>query len=309
MTIDLVTPEPLTLDIVDRGVRPVRDHNTGNKNVTQMLYPASRAERIIGHILLILLSFVAVFPIYWMFSTSLKPANEINQLTVFPQAPTLDNYAFVWQSIPIVRILGNTFLVAGVETALQLLTSLLAAYAFARWKFFGNRFLYALFAFTWLVPFQTTMIPNYVLVYQLGWLDSLAAIIVPQLGSAFAVILLMQAVKGFPSELIDASRCDGASNWGVLWRIILPNLRAILATLGVLLFISGWNDYFWPLLITRHIENSVIQMGLSMFFTQEGNLWGPLMAASSLASLPILAIYLLLQRQVIDSFVRSGLRA
>ena len=144
------------------------------------------------------------------------------------------------------------------------------------------------------------MIPNYVLVYQLGWLDKLTAIIVPQLASAFAVILLMQSIRGFPSDLIDASRCDGASNFGVLWRVILPNIRAVLGALAVLLFISAWNDYFWPLLITRHIENSVIQMGLSMFFTQEGNLWGPLMAAASLASLPILAIYLVLQRQVID---------
>jgi len=277
--------------------------------VNRLLYPASRAERLFGHGLLVVLSIVALFPLFWMFSTALKPANEINELYLLPQAPTLDNFTFVWQTIPIFRILGNTFLVAGIEMTLQLLTSLLAAFAFARWRFFGSRLLYALFAFTWLVPFQTTMIPNYVLVYQLGWLDSLTALIVPQLSSAFAVILLMQAIRGFPNELIDAARCDGVGNWGVLWRIMVPNLRAVLATLGILLFISAWNDYFWPLLITRHVENSVIQMGLSMFFTQEGNLWGPLMAASSLASLPILLIYLVLQRQVIDSFVRSGLRA
>src|SRR5579859_221154 len=138
----------------------------------------SQTERLIGHGLLIILSFIAVFPIFWMISTSFKPDNEIYALNLFPQNPTLDNYAFVWNSIPLLRILGNTFLVGISQTILQLLTSLLAAYAFARWKFFGNRVLYALFAFTWLVPFQATMIPNYVLIYQLGWLDKLAGIVV-----------------------------------------------------------------------------------------------------------------------------------
>jgi ABC-type glycerol-3-phosphate transport system permease component len=152
------------------------------------------------------------------------------------------------------------------------------------------------------------MIPNYVLVADLGLLDTIIALILPHLASAFAVMLLFQAMKSFPKEVIEAARMDGASNWSILWQIMTPNLRASLASLAILLFISTWNEYFWPLLLSRSPENTVVQIGLQMFLTQEGNLWGPLMAASTLASLPILVLYIVLQRQVIESFMKSGLR-
>jgi multiple sugar transport system permease protein/sn-glycerol 3-phosphate transport system permease protein len=136
----------------------------------------------------------------------------------------------------------------------------------------------------------------------------MAALVIPQVASAFAVILLLQYMRGFPRELIDAARMDGASSWRILWGVIVPNLRAPLAALAILLFISAWNEYFWPLLVTRTIESSVIQVGLQMFLTQEGDQWGPLMAAASLASLPIVVLYIVLQRHVIDAFIRSGLK-
>jgi len=121
-------------------------------------------------------------------------------------------------------------------------------------------------------------------------------------------VLLRQNMKGFPVAILDAARIDGASSWRVLWRIVVPNLRAPLAALGILLFISTWNEYFWPLLVTNKTQDTVIQVGLQMFLTQEGNQWGALMAAASLASLPIFALYIALQRQVIEAFVRSGLK-
>lgn len=263
---------------------------------------------IIAHGILIVLCLITVFPLYWMLNTSLKSTSEIYTLSPVPLRPTLEHYASVWTTIPLARMLLNTFVMAGLVTIVQLLTSILAAYAFACWSFPGNRALYALFVATWLVPFQVTMIPNYILLARLGWLNTLAALVVPQLATAFAVLLLRQHMKGFPRELIDAARIDGATSWHVLWRLIVPNLRAPLAALAILLFISAWNEYFWPILVIREIENSVIQVGLQMFLTEEGDLWGPLMAATTLATLPILALYLVLQRQVIDAFVRSGLR-
>jgi sn-glycerol 3-phosphate transport system permease protein len=261
-----------------------------------------------GHALFLLLCAVTVFPIYWMFATSLKPAADVFDARLVPERLTLDNYAFVWQNVPIGRMLLNTFLMALLQTAGQLLTSLLAAYAFARWRFPGDHLIFLLFVGTWLVPLQVTMIPNYVLLARLGWLDTLAALVVPQLAAAFSIVLLRQYMKGFPKDLIDAARIDGASSWRTLWAVVTPNLRAPLAALAILLFISTWNEYFWPLLVTRKIESSVVQVGLQMFLTQEGDLWGPLMAAASLASLPIFALYVLLQRQVVDAFVRSGLK-
>ncbi|MBN8595556.1 MAG: carbohydrate ABC transporter permease [Anaerolineae bacterium] len=261
-----------------------------------------------SHLLLIVLSLVAVFPIYWMILTSFRADGELYSASLLPGQVTLDHYARAWNAIPMGRMLLNTVVMAASQTLLQLMTSVLAAYGFSRWNFRGKSILYALFALTWLVPFQATMIPNYVTLTQLGWRNSLAGLIIPHASSAFAILLLFQSFKSFPLELIDAARIDGATNWGVLWKVIFPNLRASIASLGVLLFISAWNDYFWPLLVTSHLENSTIQIGLQMFLSTDGNLWGPLMAAATTASLPILVVYVLLQRQIIDSFVKSGLR-
>jgi sn-glycerol 3-phosphate transport system permease protein len=262
----------------------------------------------VSHLILILLSLLAVFPIYWMLLTSVRPNAELYSPNLLPSALTLEHYERAWNAIPMGRMLGNTVIMAASQTALQLMTSVLAAYAFARWRFPGKSILFALFALTWLVPFQATMIPNYVTLTQLGWRNTLWGLIIPHASSAFAVLLLFQSFKSFPLELIDAARIDGANNWGVLWRVIFPNLSAAIASLGVLLFISAWNDYFWPLLVTSRLENTTIQIGLQMFLSTDANLWGPLMAAASTASLPILIVYILLQRQIIDSFVKSGLR-
>jgi sn-glycerol 3-phosphate transport system permease protein len=263
---------------------------------------------ILRHSILILLSFVAIFPVYWMFATSFRAPNAIYDLSLFPSNPTLENYQFVLDVLPFGRMLFNTIMMAGLQTTLQLFTALLAAYAFARWTFFGGRFIFFLFAMTWLVPFQVTMIPNYVLLSQLRWLNTLQALVIPHAASAFAILLLYQSIRAFPKDLIDCAKIDGATSWGTLWRVITPNLRAAIAALGILLFISSWNEYFWPLLVTNKMESSVVQIGLQMFLTQEGDLWGPLMAGATLASVPIFLMYIVLQRQVIDSFVKSGLR-
>jgi sn-glycerol 3-phosphate transport system permease protein len=174
-------------------------------------------------------------------------------------------------------MLANTLLMSLLVTGAQVLTSLLAAYAFAGWQFRGNRTLFLVFVGTWLVPFQVTMIPNYVLLARLGWLNTLAALVVPQFTAAFAIILLRQYMKAFPRELLDAARIDGASSWR-------------------------------PLLVTNKPEQSVIQVGMQTFLSQEGDAWGPLMAGATLACLPIFLLYVALQRQVTDACVRSGLK-
>ncbi|MHA6482385.1 carbohydrate ABC transporter permease [Paenibacillus sp. strain BS8-2] len=260
------------------------------------------------HTLLIALALLAVFPIYWMIATSLKPESDVFSSSLVPLRITFDNYVQAWNAIPMDRMLANSMLVAILQTVLQLGTSILAAYAFTRWEFKGSSLIYGLIALTWLVPFQVIMIPNYVAISGFGWRDHLAGLIVPNIASAFAVLQLYNAFKSYPKTLIEAARLDGASDWGVLWRTILPNLKAAVASIGILLFITSWNDYFWPLLVTTKLENTTIQKGLQMFISSEGNMWGALMAATTIASLPVLIIYLILQRQIIDSFVKGGLK-
>ena len=269
---------------------------------------AARLANWRAHAVMAPLAFISIFPVWWMVVTSLRAENEIYSYLPWPVAPVLRNYIQALDAIPVLRMLANTLLFAGVATVAQVLTAVLAAYAFVRWRFMFEKAIYALIALTWLVPFQVIMIPNYVLISQLGLIDTITALILPHLASAFAVLLLVQAMRSFPAEIMEAAHMDGAGHWRILWRVVVPNLRAPLAALAILLFISSWNEYFWPLLLTRSPQTTVIQIGIQMFLTEEGNQWGPLMAVSTMACLPVLTIYAILQRQVIDSFVAAGMK-
>lgn len=261
-----------------------------------------------GHVVMAALSLFCLFPVYWMIVTSLRPANKVFERSLWPTAASLENYAYALNAIPIGQMLINTLIVATLVTVVQLGTGLLAAYAFARWRFPFDKVVHVLIALTWLVPLQVVMIPNYLLIANAGLLDSLTALILPHFASALAVLMLLQAMRSFPNEVLEAARMDGAGSWRVLWEVVTPNLRGTIASLAILIFISTWNEYFWPLLLTRTPEHSVIQIGIQMFMTSEGTQWGPLMAASTLASLPIFVLYIVLQQQVVSSFMKSGIR-
>ena len=269
---------------------------------------AGRGRAIAGHAMLALLSIVCLFPIYWMLVTSFRPQNTMFETALFPSAVSLEHYAYALQALPISRMLVNTFIISAVVTVLQVGTGLLAAYAFSSWRFRFDRVVYVLIALTWLVPLQVVMIPNYLLVVRLGLLDTLTALILPHFAAALAIMMLTQAMRAFPNEVLEAARMDGASAFRALWEIVIPNLRGVIVSLSILVFVSTWNEYFWPLLLTRSPENSVIQIGLQMFITDEGTNWGPMMAAATAASAPVLLLYIVMQRQVIQSFMKSGIR-
>jgi sn-glycerol 3-phosphate transport system permease protein len=205
-------------------------------------------------------------------------------------------------------MLWNTIVMASTQTSLQLVFALPAAFAFAKFNFRGKHWLLSLVSLTWLVPFTVLMIPNYVTISALGWRNTITGMVVPSLGSAFAVLTLLQAVKSFPNALLDAARIDGLGGIRTLVFIIIPNITANIAALSVLLFISAWNDYFWPLLVSSRMDRTTIQIGLQMFLSSDGTAWGPLMAAASLSSIPVLLLYLLMQRQIVESFVSKGIK-
>jgi ABC-type glycerol-3-phosphate transport system permease component len=260
-----------------------------------------------AHVLLAVLALVSVYPIYWMFVTAFRPTAEALSTNPLPGPVSLENFLQVWQQIPIGSMLASTFGMAIVLAGAQLLVAVLASYGFARWSFRGKKALYLLFVGSWLVPFQVTMIPNYLLVSQLGLLNTVVGVVLPQLCSAFAVMMLRQHLESFPRELLDAAQMDGRSSWLTLWQVVVPNLRPALAALAIMLFISAWNEYLWPSLIMQK-STALIQIGIRAFLGAEGNNWGAIMAASSIACLPIFLIYIFLQRYVVDAFVRSGLK-
>lgn len=266
------------------------------------------ARKYVVHAVMVLLSLVSIFPVYWMIVTSLRPDNEIFSTMLWPSHPTFENYIFVLTRVPMLQMLFNTTVVSVATAFLQVVTGMFAAYALVRWRMRFSSVVHGLIALSWLVPFQVTMIPNYVLASRLGLLDTLTGLVVPNASHAFAILLLYHAMRAFPIEVLEAARMDGARSFRILWQIVTPNMGAPIASLSIIAFISAWNEYFWPLLLSRKPENSVVQIGLQMFMTQEGNLWGPLMAAAALASLPILILYLIIQRHVIESFMKSGIR-
>lgn len=260
-----------------------------------------------GHAVLAALSLLCVFPIYWMYATSLRRPGDVYETGLFPWPLSLTSYGDVARQLDVVAQLANTAVMAAGVALGQMLVALLAAYAFAAYRFRGERLLFLAVIGTWLVPFQVTMLPNYVLLYQVGLLNTVAGVVLPQLLSAVGVLLLRQHMRSFPHELLEAARMDGRGSWATLWTVVVPNLRPALAALSILLFITAWNEYFWPAMVLQR-AGSVIQLGIRSFMGSEGTNWGPLMAASGLACLPVFAIYLVLQRQVVSAFVRSGMR-
>ncbi|WP_415972767.1 carbohydrate ABC transporter permease [Rhodococcus sp. 077-4] len=264
-------------------------------------------SRLRGHLVLAITALACAFPIYWLFATSLRRPEDVYSLAPVPWPLSLTNYSDAANKVDLFGLLGNTFAVALVSSTAQLLIALLASYAFAMYTFRFQKLLYLAFVGTWLVPFQVTMLPNYVLLYQLGLINTLAGVVVPTLCSALAVLLLRQHMAGFPKELISAAQMDGRSSWSILWTVVVPNLRPALAALSILLFINSWNEYFWPAVVLQR-SNAVLQLGLRSFMGTEGTDWGPMMAVAGMACLPVFLLYVVLQRHIVDAFVRSGLK-
>lgn len=261
-----------------------------------------------GHVLLVAVSVLSLFPLVWMVLNAFKPTDEILYFSLLPEHVTLQNFVDALAMIPLPTMIARSFASGLFQMAGQLCTGILAAYALTRWEFPGKKLFYGLFTVTWLVPFQATMLPNYVNLVQLGLRDTVAGIVLPNLASAFAILTLYQSFNSFPKTIFEAAQVDGAGSLKTLVQVVLPNLKGPVASLGIILFINCWNEYFWPLLITRSIEKATVQIGLSMFLSSDGNLWGPLLAAAVLASLPILLLYMVLQKQIIDSFMKSGIK-
>lgn len=256
--------------------------------------------------MLIIASVLVAAPVVWMVFAILRPPGALFAGSL-PLPPRLANVVHALAALPWGQLLLHTVTMAVGVSLGQLLTGLLAAYGLCCWRFPGRRLLQLLVIGSWLVPFQVTILPNYVLLSRLGLLNSVAGVIVPQVSSAFAVLLLRQHLNDFPAELLEAARVDGLSSWSILWRVVVPNLAPSLAALEILLFIGAWNEYLWPLIVYNS-PDSVLQVGIRDMLNVNNVDYGALLAAAGLATLPLLILYLILQRRVVDAFVRSGLR-
>jgi sn-glycerol 3-phosphate transport system permease protein len=266
---------------------------------------------ILTHLILIVVCFLVLFPTFWMISTSFKFTNEMftEYIELLPKNPTLINYLTAFKTYPVVNWLINSSLASFSIVLGQIITGLLAAYSLARFKFFGRNFIFMLVLGTLLVPFQVTMIPNYIIVSKLQWLNTQWAVIVPYLASGFAVFFLRQHILTIPEELFDATLIDGANSFQTFLHIIIPLSKTPVFALTVLLFINAWNMYFWPLLVLNSPQSQTIAIGIRQFLDAEkGYDWGSLTAAATLASLPTMIVYIFTQRYIINMSITSGLK-
>jgi multiple sugar transport system permease protein len=265
--------------------------------------------KTLNYVALIGVSIILLIPFLWMVATSLKPDGEVMTvpLTWFGHRIAWDNYARVMTFLPFGVFIINSAIVAVLGTALTLLTSSLSAYAFARLRFKGRDKLFLAYLATLMVPQQVVIIPMFLLMNYFGWVNSYQALIVPWAFTAFGTFLLRQFFMSVPYEFDEAARMEGASHFGIYWRIILPMATAGLATLAVFTFRTYWNNFLWPLIIVNKQNLMTLPLGLGRFQGQFGTQWNLLMAGAAISVVPALLLYVFAQRYIIAGIQFSGM--
>jgi len=255
---------------------------------------------------------IFVLPIILLFITSFKPESEIIHFkNVLPNDWTVANYAEVLdnvEEIPMARWFFNSVFVSSMITALVLFVDSLAAYALARLNLPGGKYVLILIIASLMIPLQMLLVPVYLILNWLGWLDTYLALIIPAASGAFGVFLLHQFFKSIPKEYEEAAAIDGCSKWGIYWRIILPMSKPALATLGIFVFVGSWNDFLNPLVFLDSVDKYTLPVGIALFQTSYVIEYGITLAASAIATPPVLIIFLLFQKHIIEGISLTGLK-
>jgi multiple sugar transport system permease protein len=273
-----------------------------------------RLSRMTGRGLLYLVLIVGavtmILPFFWMISTSLKTPPEALRFppTFIPQVFDFSNYVDAWHAVPFPLYFLNTIFVAFTVMILMLATSSLAAYAFARMQFPGRETIFLLFLSMMMVPMPVYLVPSYVILSKLNWVDTYYALIIPWAAHVFSIFWLRQHFRTIPNDLYDAATIDGCSRFGFLWRIMLPLSKSVLVAVALFSLIGSWNSFMWPLVVTNSVSKRVIQVGLAYFSTEQGTQYTLMMAAATFCIAPLLALFFIAQKQIISSFARSGLK-
>ena len=251
-----------------------------------------------------------VVPFIWMISTSFKPQAETVSFPprLLPINPTISNYIDVFDRANMGRLYWNTTFVSVIKTIFNIYTSALLGYIFGKFIFRGRDIIFYILLSTWIIPFEVYLIPLYLMTVQVGWADTFTALIVPEIFTVYAMFMFRQFMYTIPSELVDAARIDGAGEWYIFHRIIIPLSKAALFTLIAFYFMWNWNDFLWPLVVISDHDKYVITVGLATFVGEFWNQYGVVMAGASLAIIPILALFIAVQRFIIEGVVLTGLK-
>ena len=253
-----------------------------------------------------------LLPFFYIMVSSLKTTAELRQTPpdFFPKKPTFEHYTTILtdEKIPLAQNLFNSIFVSLTRVIITLFTSSYAGFIFAKYHFKGKNLAFGVILIQIMIPFQVVMIPNYLLTVKLGLIDSLWALIVPAFIDAYGIFMMKQFIEAMPTELMDAARIDGASEFGIYSKIILPQMGPPLASLGIFTFMSTWNDYLWPLIVLTSPEKRTIPLLVVWFQTQHVSNQGLVLAASILTLLPIFIVYIFLQRWIVDQATSSAFK-
>ncbi len=265
---------------------------------------------ITSYILLIFFALTFIYPFLWMISATLKPEIEIQYPNLIPSVITFDSYKNVLNKIPITRAFFNSVFVSCCVTGLVLLFSSTVGYALAHLRFRGRELIFSIMLFTMMIPFQVTIIPMYVLMVKFGWVNSYMALIFPAMISVFGIFLFRQYFKSIPHDLIEAARLDGCNELYILFKIIWPNSVPAIVTVGILTFMNIWNDVLWPIIVIRDQSLMTMPQLVTLFATggQADAQMGTILASATLLALPVVILYLIFQRQFIESMASSGIK-
>ena len=272
--------------------------------------PLALAGRALVYLLLVAFGVIMVMPFYWMIVSSLHtPQNLVAYPPKWwPSPAVLIHYAAALSKAPFALYYRNSLIVSVISVGLSLLLGLFAGYAFAIYRFPLKGFFFFLILATLMVPIQVTSVSLYILMARLNWIDTFAGILAPDLASAFGMFLISQAIKGMPMDLIHAARIDGAGEVRIVLTIIGPLVTSVIATAALILFIESWNDFLWPVIIINSERLRTIPVGVAFFRDPYDIAFGPLMAAASIATVPMIVAYVFVQKYIIRGIASTGLK-
>jgi multiple sugar transport system permease protein len=269
-------------------------------------------NRTLVYVILLAGATFTLLPFIWIILTSFKPSSEIVRMppTFFPEKWTLKSYQTIFTDprVPLARFYFNSTFVTVMRVLITLFTSSLAGYIFCKYRFWGKNILFVLILAQLMVPFQVIMIPEYLILVKLKLIDNLWGLIIPGMVDAFGIFLMRQFIEAIPDEMIDAGRIDGASDFGIYWRIVLPQLGPSLAALGIFTFLAVWNDYLFPLIVITTTEKRTLPLLLTWYSSQHSTRYDLTMAASVLVMLPILLVYVIFQRWIVRGVALTGFK-
>lgn len=268
----------------------------------------ARSAQLWAHSILIMGIAAVVFPFLWMLATSFKQGAEIYSISLVPKRPTLANFKYLLERTMYGRWYLNSLIVAAVVTLSELFFDSMAGYALAKLRFPGRNLVFLLILSTMMIPTEMLIIPWFLMFTKTGWIDTYWGVMLPGLISAFGVFLMRQFMQGMPDDLLSAGRIDGLNEFGVWWHVALPNVRPALAALAILVFLGNWNAYLWPVIAIESAKMRTLPVGMSLFSGEAGSEWQLIMAAATLAVIPVMAIYSVFQRQIVEGVALTGMK-